>query len=108
MSGWRTVDTEVARPPEQFQHQRIALGVAHRHFDSDLSSDGFDTLGGFIYDHLGHVPKTGQRIQVPNFEITILAVEGQRIHQVEMKRIPGDGNGSLNNLGDHDAGAVRD
>jgi CBS domain containing-hemolysin-like protein len=95
--------------PEQvlIVNPRINIEELNDLLDSDLSSDGFDTLGGFIYDHLGHVPKTGQRIQVPNFEITILAVEGQRIHQVEMKRIPGDGNGSLNNLGaDHDAGVV--
>jgi len=58
--------------------------------DSDLPSDGFDTLGGFIYDHLGHVPEAGQSIQVPDFEITIISVEGQRIQQVRMTRSAGD------------------
>jgi putative hemolysin len=75
--------------------------------DSDLPSDGYDTLGGFIYDHLGHVPEPRQRIEVPNYEITILAVEGQRIQQVEMKRVP-DGGSEDSGAGREaaDAGAV--
>ena len=61
---------------------------------SDLPSDGFDTLGGFIYNHVGHVPEGGQTITVPNFEIIILAVDGQRIQQVQMKRIAAEDNGN--------------
>ena len=67
---------------------RINIEELNELLASDLPSDGFDTLGGFIYDHLGHVPDPGQSILVPGFEITILAVEGQRISQVQMKRRP--------------------
>ena len=67
---------------------RINIEELNELLASDLPSDGFDTLGGFIYDHLGHVPDPGQSILVPGFEITILAVEGQRISQVRMKRRP--------------------
>ena len=80
--------------PEQvlIVNPRINIEELNDLLDSDLPSDGYDTLGGFIYDHLGHVPEPGQRIGVPNYEITILAVEGQRIQQVEMKRVPDGGN----------------
>ena len=67
---------------------RINMEELNELLASDLPSDGFDTLGGFIYDHLGHVPDPGQSILVPGFEITILAVEGQRISQVRMTRRP--------------------
>ena len=67
---------------------RINMEELNELLASDLPSDGFDTLGGLIYDHLGHVPDPGQSIFVPGFEITILAVDGQRISQVQMKRRP--------------------
>ncbi len=67
---------------------RINIEELNELLDSDLPSDGFDTLGGFIYDHLGHVPGAGQSILVPGFEITILAVDGQRISEVQMQRRP--------------------
>ncbi len=70
---------------------RINIEELNELLASDLPSDGFDTLGGFIYDHLGHVPDPGQSILVPGFEITILAVDGQRISQVQMKRRPNGG-----------------
>jgi putative hemolysin len=74
---------------------RINIEELNDLLDSDLASDGFDTLGGFIYDHLGHVPDVGQSIAVPDFEITVISVEGQRIQQVEIKRLPSGGNGLL-------------
>ena len=67
---------------------RINIEELNELLSSDLPSEGFDTLGGFIYDHLGHVPDPGQSILVPGFEITILAVDGQRISQVQMQRRP--------------------
>ncbi|HCL31879.1 MAG TPA: hypothetical protein DIC52_26070 [Candidatus Latescibacteria bacterium] len=79
---WQTADEVLVVNP------RINIEELNDLLDSDLPSDGYDTLGGFIYDHLGHVPETGQSIAVPDFEITILAVEGQRIQQVQMTRTP--------------------
>ena len=67
---------------------RINIEELNELLASDLPSEGFDTLGGFIYDHLGHVPDPGQSIVVPGFEITIMAVDGQRISEVQMKRRP--------------------
>ena len=67
---------------------RINIEELNELLASDLPSEGFDTLGGFIYDHLGHVPDAGQSIVVPGFEITILTVDGQRISEVQMKRRP--------------------
>ncbi len=76
---------------------RINIDELNDLLDSDLASDGFDTLGGFIYDHLGHVPEVGQSIDVPDFEITVISVNGHRIQQVEMKRVSNGTNGVLAN-----------
>ena len=67
---------------------RINIDELNELLESDLPSDGFDTLGGFIYDHLGEVPDEGQIVQIPGIDIEILKVERQRIAQVQMKRVP--------------------
>lgn len=65
---------------------KINIDDLNEVLDVDLSSDGFDTLGGFIYDHLGRVPETGQKLDMPGLEIEILVVEGQRISRVSMTK----------------------
>tara|TARA_Y100001978_G_scaffold83776_1_gene75163 strand:+ start:6827 stop:8188 length:1362 start_codon:yes stop_codon:yes gene_type:complete len=51
------------------------------------TDSGFETLGGYIFDHLGEIPAEGQSFQEEALEMTILKVEGQRIGQVRLKRI---------------------
>lgn len=78
---WKTPDETLVVNP------RINMEELNDLLESDLASDGFDTLGGFIYNHLGHVPEAGQAIRVPDFEIRIVSVDGQRIQSVEMQRV---------------------
>ena len=79
---WETKDEVLVVNP------RINIEEVNDVLDVDLPSDGFDTLGGFIYDHLGHVPDAGQSFAVPGLEIEILKVEGQRISLVRMTKVP--------------------
>ena len=67
---------------------RISIDDLNEMLETDLPNEGFETLGGFIYDHLGHVPREGQTFQAGNLEIHIIKVEGQRIAQVQIKRLP--------------------
>jgi len=69
-------------------NSRINIEELNDVLDADLPSDGFDTLGGFIYDHLGHVPDAGQTFAVPGLEIQVLKVEGQRISRVRITKVP--------------------
>ena len=52
--------------------------------DTDLPRDGFETLGGFIYDLLGNIPNEGQVIQFKNLQLQIEKVRGQRILKVKI------------------------
>ena len=79
---WRTPDEVLVVNP------RINMDELNELLDMDLPSAGVDTLGGFIYDHLGRVPDEGQTMSVPGLEIEVLKVEGQRIAQVLMSRVP--------------------
>ena len=67
---------------------RINIYDLNEMLETDLPSDGFETLGGYIYDHLGQIPTNGQEFRSDNLEFKILEVDGQRISQVEVKRLP--------------------
>ncbi len=50
-----------------------------------LPAGGLDTIGGFVFNQLGHVPKAGERIQVDGAEIKVRRVVRARIQQVELR-----------------------
>jgi putative hemolysin len=66
---------------------RLNIDDLNEMLETDLPSEGFETLGGFIYDHLGHIPSERQTFVTNNLEIDILKVDGQRIAQVQIKRL---------------------
>ncbi|NKB71006.1 MAG: CBS domain-containing protein [Candidatus Latescibacteria bacterium] len=67
---------------------RIAIDDLNEVLESDFPSEGFETLGGLIYDHLGRIPDLHQSFTLDQCEFTILTIEGQRIGQVQIRRLP--------------------
>jgi len=51
-----------------------------------LPAGEVDTVGGFVYSLLGHVPEPGERIAYDGLEIVVEQVEGQRIGKVRITR----------------------
>ena len=66
---------------------RIDIDDLNKLLSTDLPRTGFETLGGFIYDHLGSIPAEGLAFKVNDLELDILKVEGQRIAQVKLRRL---------------------
>jgi CBS domain containing-hemolysin-like protein len=66
---------------------RMHIDDLNELLETDLPSEGFETLGGFIYDHLGQVPDQGQHFTVDHLQIEILQVEGQRLAKVRIRRL---------------------
>lgn len=52
----------------------------------ELPQDGYETLGGFIYNHLGHVPDPKETFQYDRLEMHIVEVIGQRITHVQIRK----------------------
>lgn len=69
---------------------RVNIDELNEMMEIDLPNEGFETLGGYIYDHLGHIPTPGEEFANDNVEIKILKVDGQRISEVELKRCPSE------------------
>ena len=66
---------------------RIDIDNLNELLSIDLPRAGFETLGGFIYDHLGSIPAEGLVFKANDLELDILKVEGQRIAQVKLRRL---------------------
>ena len=54
----------------------------------NLSDEYADTLGGYIYSHLGRVPQRGESLRVDSFVFTVEEVEARRILKVKVQAIP--------------------
>lgn len=54
----------------------------------ELPTDDSDTLGGFLFTRLGHVPEAGETIEHLNLTLKIEAIEGRRIRKVRVTRRP--------------------
>jgi len=48
----------------------------------------FDTLGGFVFHELGHIPHAGETLTWRNVRIRVLEATRRRIHRVALERIP--------------------
>jgi putative hemolysin len=65
---------------------RLDIEDLNMMFNVELPQDGYETLGGFIYSHLGHVPEPGETLEFNNLLIAIKSVQGQRITQVRIEK----------------------
>jgi magnesium and cobalt transporter len=62
------------------------------YFSSDLSDDAYDTIGGLIMHHLGHVARRGEKVDIGPFRFTVLRADNRRVHLVKLVK-PANGDG---------------
>jgi len=62
----------------RLDHLKEELGV-------DLMADGIDTIGGLVFNQLGHVPKPGERISIDTADIKVRRIVRARIQEVELR-----------------------
>lgn len=49
---------------------------------------GFDTVGGFVLDHLGHIPKAAEWFEEGGLRFEVVDMDGHRIDKVLVERVP--------------------
>ena len=57
-------------------------------FSRQFSDEEYDTLGGMIMKHLGHLPKRGESVIIDNFMFKITSADSRRIKQVQLVILP--------------------
>lgn len=58
---------------------------------ASLPDDDWDTIGGLIFDGLGHVPVVGESIRRADLDFTVEGIEGRRITRVLVQDPSGTG-----------------
>lgn len=59
----------------------------NKQFEVELDDETADTVGGFVVDHIGRVPKQGEKISVDGLQFEITAVKGPRIERMRVRKM---------------------
>lgn len=90
------VDEYEETPPEEFREiddntveidARMYIDDLNDKFDLELPEDeDYDTVGGFVFSHLGYIPKTGDTFDYENVVFTIIAAETRKINRLKIAK----------------------
>ena len=48
----------------------------------------YATVGGFVLDQLGFIPKGGESFEHGNFRFSVVEMDGKRVARVKIQRVP--------------------
>ena len=63
---------------------RMVVTEANEEFDAHLPTGAWDTVGGLLFDRLGHVPEEGESVEVDGLRLVADRVKGRRIERVRI------------------------
>ena len=67
---------------------KIYIDDLNSDYDFDLPEDeDYDTVGGFVFSHLGYIPKTGETFTYNNLRFTISSAEARKIKRIRVEKI---------------------
>ncbi len=67
---------------------RVSIGALSELFGFQTDDDeDYDTVGGFVYHHLGKVPVAGDEVRVDGLTLRVLSVLGRRIKKVRVRKL---------------------
>ena len=77
---------------------RIEVDAFNEAFHATIGGEGFETLGGFLYSHLGKIPSPGDLVTANGLQMEVVTTVGRRIKKVRVLPLgardessPGDG-----------------
>lgn len=60
------------------------IEIFNEHFDTELSDEEFDTIGGLVTHHFGHLPVCEETVIISRFTFKVIQADKRRITQLEM------------------------
>ncbi len=79
-------EVQVISTNEVVLDARVNLSFLKEHFSVDLEGDGFDTMGGLVYNKLGKIPSQGDQVVAGGLRVEVLSTSGRRITRVRVQR----------------------
>jgi putative hemolysin len=70
---------------------RMYIDEANDELDIELPEDeDYDTIGGFVFSHLGYIPKVGETFDYENLTVTVTAAGPRVVKKLTIKKNPQD------------------
>ena len=66
---------------------RVSIDELRELFGFEIEDEDYDTVGGFVYHHLGKVPEAGDEVRVDGLTLRVLSVLGRRIKKVRATKV---------------------
>lgn len=66
---------------------RLNIEELEEHFDITIARDKFDTVGGYLFNLLGHVPLEGEEIRDGELLMTVVESDPRKIRKVRISRL---------------------
>jgi magnesium and cobalt transporter len=57
----------------------------NQYFDTKFNKSEVDTIGGFITKDFGHLPSSGEEIQIMNYQFKVIKADSRRLIQLQVK-----------------------
>jgi putative hemolysin len=67
---------------------RMYIDEVNEELEVDLPEDeDYDTIGGFVFSHLGYIPKVGEKFDYGNLNIAVTAAGPRAVKKLRIKKI---------------------
>ena len=82
----RVREAEITRQEDGATHVSAGLSTeeVENLFGVSIESDDFDTVGGFVYHHLGRVPHVGDVVEKEGLRLEVASVAGRRLRTLKI------------------------
>ena len=83
----RVRESEITRHNDGSVNVSAGLGIedVKELFGVEIESDDFDTVGGFVYHHLGRIPHVGDVVENSGLQVEVVSVLGRRLRTLKIK-----------------------
>jgi CBS domain containing-hemolysin-like protein len=66
---------------------RVGIEQLKELLNVSIEGDGFDTLGGFVYQRLGKIPSQGDSVDYNGLNIEVISTVGRRLERLRVKML---------------------
>ncbi len=73
---------------EYIMDARTSLDDLHDRLDVVVDADGFDTVGGLVYQRLGKIPTIGEKVTCGSLTIEVVSTVGRRLETLKVTANP--------------------
>jgi CBS domain containing-hemolysin-like protein len=73
---------------------RFNIEELEEHLETTIPRGKYDTVGGYVFDLLGYVPREGEEVRSGDLLMTVVRCDGRKIGKVRVRRLPGEEHGS--------------